>query len=70
MFLYGSQALFAKAKSLLSEHGVIDKLDALASSAEAARRQTEELLAQRASADMTEEERSLLYAAEESEEFE
>ncbi len=70
VFLYGSQALFAAAKSLLIEHGVVDKLDALVRSAETTRLSTEALLARSAGDEMTEEQRSLLYTADESEEFE
>jgi len=68
-FLYGSRSLFAKAKSLLVEHGVVDKLEALTKAAEAARGSMEELLAQREGSDTTEAERLILYTAEESEEF-
>ncbi len=68
-FLYGSQSLFDRAKSLLVEHGVVDRLEALTKTAEAARRGAEEQLAQRAGGDVTDEERQLLYTTEESEEF-
>ena len=69
-FLHGNQSLFAKAKSLLVEHGVVAKLEALTKTAEAARRHAEEQLARHDSGDMTDEERQFLYTAEESEEFE
>ncbi len=70
VFLYGSQSLFAQAKALLVEYGVVDKLEALRSAAQAARTVTEAVLAQREGSNMTDEERSLLYTTEESEEFE
>jgi len=70
VFLHGSQSLFARAKALLVEHGVVDKLRALTQAAVAARATAEEQLARRESSEMTDEERQVLYTADESEEFE
>jgi len=68
--LYGSQSLFAAAKSLLDQYGVTEKLDAMQERAETFRKAAEESLLSEGDMSLNRDNLYLFYTAEESEEFE
>jgi hypothetical protein len=69
-FLFGSEAIFERLKSLLREHGVIDRLRVMEREAQRFRMKAEEYLLSGDSEKITESGTYLFYPAEESEEFE
>ena len=70
MRLDGSDTLFQAAKAMLDEYGVMEKLDAMRADAEKSRQQAETYLLGDHPDRIDDEDRSLFYTAEESEEFE
>jgi hypothetical protein len=70
MLLDGSDTLFQAAKAMLDEYGVTEKLDAMRADAEKFRQQAEAYLLGDHPDRIDDEDRSLFYTAEESEEFE
>ena len=69
-FLFGSEMIFERLKSLLREHGVMDRLRAMEREAQLFRMQAEEYLLNEDTEKIKESETYLFYPAEESEEFE
>jgi hypothetical protein len=69
-FLYGSEKIFNRAKTLLREHGIIEKISNLEARANAFRDKAEEYLTHEALGKIKEEDLYLFYPTEESEEFE
>ena len=69
-FLHGSETLFHTLKAMLRERGIIDRLHRLEASALAFRKEAEETLLLRDLREINNDDISLFYPAEESEEFE
>jgi len=69
-FLYGSEKIFHSVKTLLKEHGIIQKLDNMENKAKNFRKQAEEFLLGETPEKIREESLYLFYPSEELEEFE
>jgi len=68
--LYGSEEIFHRVKSMLRDHGIIEKLNALETWAKTYRKTAEEVLLHEDPDEMREGNLNLFYPSEESEEFE
>jgi hypothetical protein len=68
--LYGSEKIFHQVKSMLRDHGIIEKLNALETWAKTYRKTAEEVLLHEDPDEMREGNLNLFYPSEESEEFE